>query len=149
IEFADEYGLDSVDELGRTIRGYSERGMRAAIAAVPDGVYTASTRLDEDIELHIAVEGRGDTVDVTFPDCPPQVAQGGTNVALNYTRAHTVYILKCVLAPDIPSNQGAFRPITVNAPEGSILNARPPASVGLRTKTGWHVHPLILKALAP
>lgn len=148
VEFADEYGIASLVDLGDTIRAYSERGMRAAIDAVPDGEYAASTLLD-DAELHVLVRVHGDRIDVTYPDCPPQVAQGGTNVALNYTRAHTVYILKCILAPDIPSNQGAFRPITVSAEPGSILNAREPASVGLRTKTGWHVHPLILKALAP
>jgi len=149
VEFVEEYGLSSLEDLGDTIRSYSERAMRAAIAAVPDGTYRASTALDDGAELHVAVRVGGDEIAVTFPDCPPQLAQGGANVALNYTRAHCVYILKCILAPDIPSNQGAFRPISVWAEPGSILNAREPASVGLRTKTGWHVHPLILKALAP
>lgn len=149
VEFAQEYGLGSLVPLGDTIRRYSERGMRAAISAVPDGEYRATTLLDDDVRLNVSLRVAADEIAVTFPDCPPQVAQGGTNVALNYTRAHCVYILKCILAPDIPSNQGAFKPISVWAEPGSILNAKEPASVGLRTKTGWHVHPLILKALAP
>jgi N-methylhydantoinase B/oxoprolinase/acetone carboxylase alpha subunit len=150
-DFVDEYGFAELNSLCDTIQAYSERGMRAAIAALPDGIYRAA--LDADgadtpIRLEIAVDVRGDGIEVTFPNCPPQVAQGGINVAMNYTRAHTCYILQCVLAPEIPSNQGSFRPISVSAPEGSILNARYPASVGLRTKTGWHVHPLILTAMA-
>ncbi len=149
--FLQEYGLDELETLAAAIHGYSERGMRAAIAALPDGVYTASVLADgsaDVVRLNIAITIRGDEIAVAFPDCPPQVTQGGINVPFNYTRAHVAYILKCILAPDIPSNEGCFRPITVTAPEGSLLNARFPASVGLRTKIGWHVHPLVLTALA-
>ena len=152
VEFADEYGLDDLEALSAAISEHSERAMRTAIADIPDGAYRASTTLDGSdgpMRLSTEIVVRGDAIDVTFPDCPLQLPQGGTNVALNYTRAHVVYILKCIIAPDIPSNEGAFRPISVWAEPGSILNANEPASVGLRTKTGWHVHPLTLKALAP
>ena len=152
VAFVEEYGLDDLRDLGATLRSYSEQAMRRAVADVPDGVYAADTWLDGDgepIRLGVEVKVDGSALTVAFPDCPPQVAQGGVNVALNYTRAHTVYVLKCILAPDIPSNEGAFAPFEVVAEPGSILNAQYPASVGLRTKTGWHVHPLILKAMQP
>lgn len=151
LEFMDEYQMVELDSLGGRVRGLSEQAMRTAILAVPDGTYTASDRIelnDEIVELKIRIVVRGDEIDVQFPDCPPQTAQGGTNAALTYTTAHCVYMFQCLLAPDLPSNNGSFRPVRVWAPEGSILNCRRPASVGLRTKTGWHVHPLILKALA-
>ncbi|HWB34784.1 MAG TPA: hydantoinase B/oxoprolinase family protein, partial [Rugosimonospora sp.] len=152
LEFMDEYGLSEVDSLGTRIRELSERAMRDAITVLPNGTYTASDHIeigDEPVELKISIVVRDDEVDVSFPDCPPQTAQGGTNAALTYTTAHCVYMFQCLLAPDLPSNNGSFRPFRVSAPEGSILNCRRPAAVGLRTRTGWHVHPLILKALAP
>jgi N-methylhydantoinase B/oxoprolinase/acetone carboxylase alpha subunit len=58
-------------------------------------------------------------------------------------------VLNCLLTPHIPSNQGLFRPISVKAPEGSILNPRYPASVNDRVKVGWHTIPLVQGALAP
>jgi 5-oxoprolinase (ATP-hydrolysing) len=81
-------------------------------------------------------------------EAPPQLPRGGINCTLNYTAAHTVYALKCILTPDIPSNAGCFRPISVEAPEGSILNCRYPAAVNQRTQTGWYCAPAIFAALA-
>jgi N-methylhydantoinase B/oxoprolinase/acetone carboxylase alpha subunit len=152
LDFMDEYGLSEVDSLGARIRALSEQAMRDAIARVPNGTYTATDHIDlddEPVELKISIVVQDDEVEILFPDCPPQTVQGGTNAALTYTTAHCVYLFQCLLAPDLPSNNGSFRPIRVWAPEGTILNCRRPAAVGLRTKTGWHVHPLILKALAP
>ena len=152
LEFMDEYGMSEVDSLGARIRDLSEQAMRAAIAELPDGTYTASEPIEvegERVDLTISIVVQDDEIDVQFPDCPPQTARGGANAALTYTTAHCVYMFQCLLAPDLPSNNGSFRPFRVWAPEGSILNCRRPAAVGLRTRTGWHVHPLILKALAP
>jgi 5-oxoprolinase (ATP-hydrolysing) len=86
---------------------------------------------------------------VDWVDPPPQVARGGVNCTLSYTAAHTAYALKCLLTPDIPSNAGCFRPLTVEAPEGSILNCEYPAPVNSRTMVGWYCGPAIFRALAP
>lgn len=152
LEFMDEYGMSEVDSLGALIRDASEQAMRAAIAELPDGTYTASEPIEvegEPADLSISIVVRGEEIEIRFPDCPPQTSRGAANAALTYTTAHCVYMFQCLLAPDLPSNNGSFRPFRVWAPEGSILNCRRPAAVGLRTRTGWHVHPLILKALAP
>jgi 5-oxoprolinase (ATP-hydrolysing)/N-methylhydantoinase A len=59
-----------------------------------------------------------------------------------------VYPLKCILSPDVPSNAGCYRPFRVTAPEGSILNCVKPASVNVRTRTGWYIAPNLFMALA-
>lgn len=151
LRMMDEYGLENLDALSRQIQDRSENAMRQAILAVPDGIYESETETDgtdEPIRLRARIHVSGDTLRIEFPDCPEQAPAGGINSVLNYTRAHCFYALKCILAPSIASNEGCYRPIALDVPPGSILNAKHPASVGLRAKTGWHVHSLIFGALA-
>ncbi|MFN8535738.1 MAG: hydantoinase B/oxoprolinase family protein [Dehalococcoidia bacterium] len=151
IRMLDEYGLPDVEAISRQIQDRSEAAMRRAIAATPDGVYESETETDgadEPIRLRGRVTVAGDRLTVAFPDCPPQAPVGGINSVLNYTRAHVNYALKCILAPGIASNEGCYRPIALEVASGTMLNATHPASVGLRAKTGWHVHSLVFSALA-
>lgn len=150
LAFLDAYDLDDLSALADEVQGRAERAMRDAIAAVPDGVYRSSVRFDgvgDPMELSVAIHVDGERMRVEW-DGPPQLAVGGINCTLNYTSAHTVYALKSILTPDIPSNAGCFRPIEVVAPEGSILNCAYPAAVNLRTHTGWYCAPAIFAALA-
>jgi 5-oxoprolinase (ATP-hydrolysing)/N-methylhydantoinase A len=94
------------------------------------------------------VEVRGEAIEVDFDGAPPQQPRGGSNCTYNYTAAHTVYPLKCILSPGVPSNAGCYRPFRVTAPEGSILNCVKPASVNVRTRTGWYIAPNLFMALA-
>jgi 5-oxoprolinase (ATP-hydrolysing)/N-methylhydantoinase A len=71
------------------------------------------------------------------------------NSTFNYTAAHATYPLKCMLSPQVRGNAGCYRPFTVKAPEGSILNCAKPAAVNLRTRTGWYLAPNIFRALSP
>jgi 5-oxoprolinase (ATP-hydrolysing)/N-methylhydantoinase A len=91
---------------------------------------------------------RGDEIEVDFEGAPPQLPQGGLNATLNYTSAHATYPLKCMLTPNVRGNAGCYKPFTVRAPEGSILNCRKPASVNMRLRTGWSLAPGIFRALA-
>ena len=91
---------------------------------------------------------RGEAIDVDFAGAPPQQPRGGSNCTFSYTAAHTVYPLKCILSPGVPSNAGCYRPFRVTAPEGSILNCTKPASVNVRTRTGWYIAPNLFMALA-
>lgn len=79
---------------------------------------------------------------------PPQQQRGGINCTLNYTAAHATYPLKCMLTPNVRGNAGCYRPFTVKAPEGSILNCAKPLAVNLRTRTGWYIAPNIFRALS-
>jgi 5-oxoprolinase (ATP-hydrolysing)/N-methylhydantoinase A len=90
----------------------------------------------------------GDGIEIDFEGAPPQLAQGGLNSTLNYTEAHATYPLKCMLTPGVRGNAGCYRPFTVKAPKGSILNCEYPASVAIRTRTGWYIAPNIFQALA-
>jgi len=147
-----EYGLRDLSSVARDIQLHSEHAMREAIAAVPDGVYRSEVRadgLDHPVRLQCEITVRDDEMTIDYAGSDPEQPQGGINCTFTYTQAHTVYPLKCLLSPGVPANQGAFRPFTILAPEGSILNCRQPASVGSRTRTGWHLHPLIFGALEP
>lgn len=150
LAFMDAYDLDDLEALATEVQHRAEVAMREAIRATPDGTYRARVGFDgvgDPLELAVAVHVEGDAMRVVW-EAPPQLPRGGINCTLNYTAAHTVYALKCILTPDIPSNAGCFRPITVEAPEGSILNCRYPAAVNQRTQTGWYCAPAIFAALA-
>lgn len=146
----DEYGLRSLRDVADAVQSRAEAAMRAAIAAIPDGAYEAEELVEaagEPLPLRVKIEVLGDEVIVDYAGSAPQTLGGGINCTFTYTRAHTVYPLKCLLTPNVPNNEGCFRPIHVRASERSILNALPPASVNSRTKTGWHIHTLLFRAL--
>jgi N-methylhydantoinase B/oxoprolinase/acetone carboxylase alpha subunit len=149
--FMDEYELASLEELGETIQRRTEAAMRREIDAIPDGRYEAEEWIEgtgAPLVLKAAIDVGESDIYVDYAGSSPQSLGGGISCVFNYTRAHTVYPLKCVLSPRVPNNEGSFKPIHVSAPERSILNALPPASVNSRTKTGWHLHTLIFRALA-
>ena len=92
--------------------------MRQAIRAVPDGVYRSQVDIEslgETITLPCAVIVDGDELTVDWEGAPPQRPIGGLNCTYSYMAAHTVYALKSILTPDVPSNAGCFRPLHVRA----------------------------------
>jgi N-methylhydantoinase B len=150
VEFMDEFDLDSLDRLSEEIIGRSERAMRTAIAALPDGVYeneVVSDGYEEPVRLHVAITKRDDELLVDWAGSSPE-SRRGINVVLNYTHAYTTYALKCALAPDVPNNEGSFRPVRVTAPPRSILNALPPAPVAARHILGHFLPGAVFGALA-
>lgn len=150
LAFLDAYDLDDLADLAYEVQARAERAMRDAISGLPDGTYRSRVAFDgvgTPLELGVAIHVAGDSLRVEW-EAPPQLARGGINCTLNYTAAHTVYALKSILTPDIPSNAGCFRPIDVVAPAGSMLNCAYPAAVNLRTHTGWYCAPAVFAALA-
>ena len=146
----EEFGLTGLDELGSEIMDRSERALRAAITALPDGDYAAEAWSDgfaEPIVIRCKVSVRGSELGVDFAGSSPQSTQG-INVVLNYTHAYASFAIKAALSPDVPHNEGAFRPVRVSAPLGSILNCRPPAAVASRHVLGHFIPGVILQALA-
>jgi len=132
---------------------YGERKVRAAIAALPDGVYRFVDYMDDDgvqresIPIAVAIQVAGDAMHLDFAGSGHQVA-GDLNVVYGALQATVYYALKAVLDPSIPANGGFYRAITVTAPEGSIVNARPPAPVAWRTQTCQRIADAIFGALA-
>jgi N-methylhydantoinase B len=110
---------------------YAERRTRAAIQAMPDGRYEATETVeaaDEDLEIRAAVEIAGDRVRVDFDGTAPQ-HRGNLNCPLAVTVSACCFVLRVVADPDAPASGGAYAPIEVSAPEGSLVNARSPAAV--------------------
>ena len=150
IEMLDEYDLPDIEEVSRLIMGRTESAVRAAIRELPDGSWRNTIQIDGfDTPLTIACEITvdGDELRVDYAGSSPQVDRG-INVVLNYTHAYTTYTLMAALAADIPNNEGAFRPISVSAPAGSILNCNRPAPVSARHLIGHFVSQPLLTALA-
>ena len=124
--------------------------MRARIRALPDGRYQFALTIDgfdNPIVLRTTVIVEGEQLAVDFAGSSGPVSFG-VNVCLNYTRAYTTYGVKCAIAPELPNNEGGFRPIVVIAPEGGILNARYPAAVGGRHLVGHFLPSAVMGALA-
>ena len=150
-EFMAEFGLTSIEPLADEIITRSERAMREAIATVPDGVYThtgQSDGFDAPVTLAVTITKKGDAMHVDWTGSSP-ASPRGINVVLNYTHAYVTYALKCALCPDVPNNEGSFRPVTVTAPPGSLLNALPPAPVAGRHVIGHFLPGIVFGALAP
>jgi N-methylhydantoinase B len=145
-----EHGLDDLVALADEIHARSEKATRAAIRAVPDGTYHAEVvtdGLEQPIRLKLALKKQGDSILADYEGTDPQVPRG-INVCLAYTLAYTAFAVKAALCPEVPNNEGAFRPITVSAPRGCILNSTPPAAGANRALTGHFIPPMILEALA-
>jgi N-methylhydantoinase B len=150
VSFLDEFGLADIEELSDVIIERSEQAMRERIRAVPDGAYDYAMTVDgwaSPITIKARIEIRGDTLTVDFAGTSDAVPRG-INVALNYTRGYTIYGLKCALSPEVPNNEGSFRPVTVEAPLGSILNAQDPAPVAGRHMVGHFLPSVVMGALA-
>ncbi len=147
----DDYGMHDLRALAEVVQTRAEQAMRDAIRALPEGDYRCevwNNPLGERLRYPLTVSVRGGEIALDFAGAPPQQDRGGLNSTLNYTAAHATYPLKCMLTPTVRGNAGCYRPFTVTAPEGSILNCRKPASVNLRTRTGWYIAPNVFGALA-
>src|SRR5438034_5233991 len=145
----DDYALDSFEGFGDEIFGRSERAMREAIRAVPDGTYRYGFRtdgVDVPFEFRIALTVDGDEIVADYTGSSPQQPRA-INCVMAYTYAMTAYAVRCALLPGLPNNEGMYRPVKVVAAEGSLLNPRFPAAVVSRATTGHYVPALVLGAL--
>ncbi|MBV9114286.1 MAG: hydantoinase B/oxoprolinase family protein [Hyphomicrobiales bacterium] len=148
--FMDDYGMLDLRALAAVVQNRAEAAMRAAISALPNGVYNSqafNNPLGERLIYPLKLTVRDDEIELDFTGAPPAQPQGGLNCTFSYTAAHATYPLKCMLSPKVRGNAGCYRPFTVKAPQGSILNCEKPASVNLRTRTGWYLAPNIFRAL--
>jgi N-methylhydantoinase B len=146
---ADEQ-IDDLTVLVEEILDRSELAMRRAIEAAPDGSYSDSIMLDgfdEPLTICCEVKISGSDLSVDFAGTSPQINRP-INSVLNYTLAYSAYAVKCAFDPVTPNNDGSFRPITITAPEGSLLNPQRPAPIWARHLAGHYLPPVIFSALA-
>jgi N-methylhydantoinase B len=144
------YGRDRVVTAMDELLAYSERSVRAALAALPDrraeAVDVLETGTDE-LELRVAVTIAGDEIELDFAGTAPQ-HDGNLNCPLAVTRSACFFVVRCLTDPDLPASGGAFAPVTVRAPEGSLVHARPPAAVAAgNTETSSRIVDVLFRAL--
>lgn len=156
-ELIERYGVDRFVSAMYDVLDYSESRARRLIERIPDGTYRFSDYLDDDvaspvpIKICVAVTVRGSNLHIDFTGSDPQL-RSAFNI---YTKGkpHPWLVFKIMfflltLERDIPVNAGLLRPVTVHAPEGSVVNCRFPAAIGMRTTTGLRVQDAIFGALA-
>jgi N-methylhydantoinase B len=145
------FGLDTVRAGMRETLDYAERRTRAKIADLEDGVREASDVLEApageiDLELCLRATVEGEEVALDFTGSAPQ-HDGNLNCPLPVTLSACYFALRVLTDPDVPPCAGAYRPLTVTVPEGSLLNARPPAAVAAgNVETSSRVADLVLAA---
>jgi N-methylhydantoinase B len=130
-ELCTRRGRDRVAAAMDDLYAYSERIVRAAIADLPDGRGEAEDvveAVEGDLVIQCAAEIAGDEIRIDFAGTAAQHG-GNLNCPLAVTKSACFFVVRCVTEPDLPASGGAFAPVTVTAPEGCLVNARPPAAV--------------------
>ena len=150
IDMLVEFELDSLDEVGEELLRLSKEAVEREIEALPGGIYRQSMRVDgydEPIDIQCALTIDGGSIDIDFAGSSP-VSRHGINVPLTYAQAYASFGVRCLIGNDVPNNAGSLEPISVRAPEGSILNAQPPAAVSARHALGQMLPDVVIGALA-
>ena len=150
-KFCEEISPATFQTVWSSLEARTEAYVRSKVSALPDGSYVSSFDSDDvdGISFHLQLEIKidGDEITADFSGSSPQVA-AGINSSLAYARAYLIFGLKCLLAPDLPLNEGVFRPIRIVAPEASVVNSRFPAAGTARNLVGMHIPPLVFRALS-
>lgn len=136
----EDHGLADLDAVATEIFDRSEAAMTARLREVSDGNWSAAFETDgmeHPFHLAVKVTLKNGQLLADFTGSSPQQPRP-VNCPFTYTRAMTWFVLKAMLLPELPSNEGIFRPIHLQLPEGCILNPREPAPVGGRAATGRH-----------
>ena len=136
------------------VRAYSRKRVEAELDAFPDGTYTAADTLegdgvtDADIPIEVTVTVDGTDLVADFSGTAAQVT-GNVNAPLSVATSAVYFVVRSVTDPDVPPNAGCYDPVTVHAPEGSLLNPTPPAAVvGGNVETSQRVADVLFRALA-
>jgi N-methylhydantoinase B len=159
-------GLSALEELATPLGGagwnaalaavnhYAARLAGEALRAIPDGVFRFSDCMDDDgagthdLPLCVALEARDGCIEVDFTGSSAQV-EGNVNCPLSVTAAAVLYVFRCLMPQQTPASAGCFRNIRLNAPAGSLVNARPPAAVAAgNVETSSRIVDVVMGALA-
>jgi len=152
-ELCERHGRETVFAAMAEILEVSEATMRAAIARIPDGTYTFEDFLDdcgpntEPVRIFATITVDGQQLAVDFGGSSAQTPSG-LNSYINYTRSYAYAAIKCLTDPLGPMNDGALRPIRVEAPLGCFLNPHPPAGGGPRAIICYRIFEAVIGALA-
>jgi N-methylhydantoinase B len=148
------YGYQEINQAMRALLAYTERMTRNLISSLPDGTFSFMDSLDDDgitgrsVPICVAITIQGDHAHVDFSGSAPQ-QQGNINAVYAITLSAVYYVFRCLLGLDVPNNSGCLVPVEVIAPEGTVVNALPPAAVaGGNVETSQRIVDVLLGALA-
>ena len=154
LQIVHDQGASEVALYLEALLDYAERVTREAVRSIPDGQYFFEDQLDNDglspepVPIRVCLTVRDDRVAVDFTGSAPQT-RGSVNAVRAITLSAVFYVIRCLLDENIPTNAGCLRPITLIAPEGSVVNARFPAAVaGGNVETSQRLVDVLLGALA-
>ena len=158
LEIAGARGLPLTQAAMKALVEYADRLVEAGLERIPDGTYRAADCLDDDgfgsgpQWIRVALEVRGRRLVVDFAGTAPQ-AEGGINAVAAITASATRYVVRCVvealLGESLPAGGGSMRPVEIRMPEGSLVNARPPASVAAgNVETSQRITDVLMLAFA-
>jgi N-methylhydantoinase B len=156
-ELIERYGLEDFLSARDDCLDYAEARARAVIARIPSGTYRFHDYLDDDVaseipvRLAVAVTIKGDSIHMDFTGTDPQLKSAFNLHSAGKAHPWLVYKLMSLfmtMEPDMPFNSAMMRPVSVTAPEGSVVNCVFPAAIGLRTTMGVRLQDAIMGALA-
>ncbi|HEV8040083.1 MAG TPA: hydantoinase B/oxoprolinase family protein [Bryobacteraceae bacterium] len=154
LELVAKYGMAKVRRNMTALKDYSERMIRAAISRLPRGEYRFEDYLDNDgivdrpVKIAVTVTIHGNRATIDFTGSSEQV-EGSVNANYAVAVSATTYVFRCLVREDIPYTAGVMRPLEVNAPVGSVVNAQPPAAMAAgNVETSQRITDVVLGALA-
>jgi N-methylhydantoinase B len=154
LDIVDRRGERETREYANQLISYSARIMRQVISTIPDGTYEAEDCLDDDgiddqpVRIRVRIVITRDHATVDFTGSAPQVA-GAINAVEAITVSAVSYVFRCLVGAEIPASAGLMQPIEVIAPEGTVVNALPPASVaGGNVEMSQRIVDVLFKALS-
>ena len=152
-ELNDRHGAAAMAELAGRMLDATERRLRARIrAGFTEGTYRAEDWLDEDgvadqpVRFAVTMTVKDGHITLDCSDCARQLASG-KNIPYSHTLATAYFCLRAMVDPQIPTNEGLYRTVTVIAPEGSVVNPLPPAAVSSRNTTSMILADAIFNAM--
>ena len=153
VELANKHGIERLEDYLEALQAEAEACMRAAIARIPDGTYEVTDYIDgvgdapEPLAVAVAATVAGDAITLDFAGTAGQV-EAAINCPVAMVRSASYCAIRCLAQEDMPDSEGYMRPITIRAPEGTLVNPREPAACGARGVVGYRVFDAIMAALA-
>ncbi len=135
-EVCERYGADVVNNASRAWIDYAEARLRDKLRQLPDTISVHQEKVEDDlgdepVTFKVAVQAKDGLLYADFTGTSPAF-EGAKNIPLNATITTVWVVVKSMLDPRIPASEGAFRPLRVIAPEGTIVNPQSPSAVGER-----------------
>ena len=154
---AERFGEEGLAQRYAALLDHGERSARAVIAGIPDGVYRFEDRLEdgppgreaEGLVIRLAVSVDGDEAHFDFTGTDPESERSSLNAVAAVTRSACYYVIRCLAGPDVPTNEGCYRPVRFTLPERSVVAAGPPRAVSAgNVETSQRITDVALGALA-